>query len=541
MALKKKIFILILLAGLSVAILIGLIFGMEAYTSTAKFCGTTCHIMIKPYKSWKKDIKHFEEEIACIQCHYAPGEKRTLKAQFRSLGQLFSYLAEPEVDEVRKRAEVKDASCTVSDCHPPSKYLEKNIRYVNLSPDSQYMKGVVKAENENEPKEYKSLDEIKADKGIPFIHKTHEEKVVEGQKMHCNTCHQHVAAEKHFEVPKEACFLCHFKHEKYNEGRGKCSLCHEIPTKQLRKQKGPDPEDPEKKKEPITHQSMEKNKVPCQSCHFVLQGGGDVKLEACFDCHDSDDDLAIAKKGHDEITKEEKKKMHEKHIAEQHANCFQCHTPMDHREVREFNTAIVNDCSLCHEEAHIFQRMLLAGDVLKGKEKVPALMEPVKTNCTGCHYKIKHDKVKGQTVAKATHESCVNCHTKRHEAMLDEWKEKIKEELGFAEEVRQEALTALQDSKGKVPKKKFTKAEAMFKNAENYYNIVRYGNGVHNKKYSIILLDAALNNYEDMIEYLAESMLEAAENKSQDMGDSVAQASRSAFFMNHAKNGGVME
>ncbi|UCE79011.1 MAG: NapC/NirT family cytochrome c [Nitrospiraceae bacterium] len=504
MALKKKVLILILLAGISIAIVIGLIFGMEAYTSTAKFCGTTCHIMQKPYKSWKKDIKHFEEEVACIECHYAPGEKRTLKAQFRSMGQLFSYLAEPEVDEVRKRAAVSDKSCTVSDCHPPEKYLDKKIRYTNLSKDSKFMKGFDEAENKENPKEYESLDEIMADKGIPFIHKTHEEKTVEGQKMHCNTCHQHVAAENHFEVPKEACYLCHFKHEKYNEGRGKCSLCHEIPTKRLRKEKGPEPEDPKKKKKPITHQSMEKKNVPCQGCHFVIQGGGDLKLEACYDCHDADEELEITKKEHGEITKEDKKKMHETHIAEQHANCFQCHEPMEHREVPEFNTAIAEDCSLCHGETHTYQRMLLAGDVLKGEPKVPALMDPVKTNCMGCHIKIKHDRVKGQKVAKATHESCVGCHTKRHEAMLKEWNDKIKEELAVAKEVRQEAVTALRKAKGKASKKQLAKAEAMFNKAQKYFNIVQHGNGVHNKKYAIILLDAALNNYEDMIDYLAE-------------------------------------
>jgi hypothetical protein len=512
MALKKKVFILLFLAGVSVIVMIGFIFGMEAYTSRPEFCGTSCHIMEKPYESWKKDIKHFEKKIKCIECHYNPGEKRTFKAQFRSMGQLFSYLAEPEVDEVRKRAESKKEACTLADCHPPSKYLEKKIRYVNLPKDSKFMKGVDKTEKtekesdpkekKSDPKEFESLDEIKALKGIPFIHKTHDEKLIEGQKMHCNTCHQHISAKTHFEVPKEQCFLCHFKNEKFNEGRGKCSLCHKIPTKKLRKGKGPEPTDPKKKKEPITHKSMKKNKVPCQSCHFVLQGGGEVKMEACYDCHDVEEDLELAKKEYSEITKEDKKLMHEKHIAEQHANCFQCHEPMEHREVRKFNTAIVNDCSLCHGDAHIYQRMLLAGDVLRGEEKVPALMEPVKTNCTGCHYEIKHDRVKGQKVAKATHKSCVGCHTKRHEAMLKEWKDKVELELKAVTEVRQEALTVLKNAKGKVPKKKLAKAKAKFKKADKYINIVKHGNGVHNKKYSIILVDVAFGNLEDIIEDL---------------------------------------
>ncbi len=35
-------------------------------------------------------------------------------------------------------------------------------------------------------------------------------------------------------------------------------------------------------------------------------------------------------------------------------------------------------------------------------------------------------------------------------------------------------------------------------------NIVKFGNGVHNKKYSIMLIDAAITDFEDMIEYLEE-------------------------------------
>jgi hypothetical protein len=35
-------------------------------------------------------------------------------------------------------------------------------------------------------------------------------------------------------------------------------------------------------------------------------------------------------------------------------------------------------------------------------------------------------------------------------------------------------------------------------------SLVEYGGGVHNKKYSVMLLDEAMNNFEDAIDLLSE-------------------------------------
>lgn len=509
MALKKKIAIL----GVVLVILVVggfLLWGaVETYTGLPSFCGTTCHIMDKPYKSWQKDL-HSEKKVACVKCHYAPGEKKTLRAKMRSAAQGIGYAADPKnphFKEVRKRAPVTDASCSMKECHPAEKILDKKIRYTNLAADSKFMKGVDKAALRKKPVEYKSLDEIKAAGGMPFIHKTHMEKLVEGQKMHCNTCHQHVGAETHFEVPKELCSLCHFKNAKYNEGRAKCSLCHIIPDKNLRKEAGPgkapDADSKEEKKEPITHQSLEKNKVSCQSCHFVVLGSADIKLQACSDCHDEKAKLEFTKKERSQRTKADIKLMHENHVAHQSADCFQCHGSLDHRKVVDYAKAITDDCTLCHGETHAYQRMLLAGNIIQGQPEVPGLMNPVNTNCMGCHTKMRHDDVKGITVSAGTDEGCVGCHTKRHTEMLKEWKEKTAAEVKSATEVEQQAIAALKKARsGKAPKDKLAKAEAMFNEAEKYLNVVRHGNGVHNKKYSLILLDTALGKFEEMINYL---------------------------------------
>jgi hypothetical protein len=45
-------------------------------------------------------------------------------------------------------------------------------------------------------------------------------------------------------------------------------------------------------------------------------------------------------------------------------------------------------------------------------------------------------------------------------------------------------------------------ASAMLKTGRENLGIVRLGNGIHNAKYSIELLDSAMTNFKDMIAYL---------------------------------------
>jgi uncharacterized protein YxeA len=194
---NKKVTLIILV--LLVIIVVSGIVGSEYYTSRPEFCGS-CHIMKNYYDSWKQS-KHGDEEVACIECHYAPGEKGTLKVKFKGLGQLFSYLAETG-KSVRKITKVPDESCMTSECHPREKFLDKKIQYTEK---------------------------------IPYVHKTHDDKTIEGQALHCDSCHQHVRPGKHFQVPEVSCYLCHFKNIGFNEGRGRCALCHKIPTKPLRR------------------------------------------------------------------------------------------------------------------------------------------------------------------------------------------------------------------------------------------------------------------------------------------------------------------
>lgn len=444
--------IILIVIAIFVVIVIAGIIGADYYTAQPQFCGS-CHIMKKAFDSWEKS-KHGGKNVACVDCHYAPGESHTLKAKFKGLGQLFTYLSLRE-KEVRKPTKINDLSCMTSNCHPRQKLDENKFKFQEK---------------------------------VFYIHKTHFEKTIEGQAMHCNTCHQHISAKKHFEVPKEACFLCHFKNAEFNEGRSKCSLCHEIPTKSLQKQK--DASNPDEK--PVTHQSLQEAKVPCQSCHYeLIRGEGEIKEEECFDCHDTPETL---EKKHD------KKLMHQKHVAGQNAKCFDCHRPIRHKKI-EFLDPVRESCFICHPDHHSYQKLLLIGDKRKDIEGVPGLMYDVKTNCIGCHKDGR--KIKGSEVLHGSAKACAACHTEKYEGMVKEWKDKIKDELDSAKDIEKEALQAIKNAKGKVDSEKLNRALIMLREGQENLRIVEYGGGVHNKKYSIVLLDAAMNNLEDAIDLLS--------------------------------------
>jgi hypothetical protein len=70
--------------------------------------------------------------------------------------------------------------------------------------------------------------------------------------------------------------------------------------------------------------------------------------------------------------------------------------------------------------------------------------------------------------------------------------------------VEQEAVDALAEVKSELSKTKLAEAEQMLKEGRETLNIVQHGNGVHNKKYSIMLIDAAITRFEDVLDFIEE-------------------------------------
>ena len=459
--------------------------------NTEFFCGY-CHILSYPrvikkaHATWKAG-KH--KDVPCVQCHYPPEElQKTIpghrripsdKAAAERLRSDVEYMqTELEVlsrlvtilnmDEpsVQRRSRVDDRNCTTRKCHgsPKDKFKTKKI--------------------------------LLTDKKIPFTHEGHfkKDKWVKGDVMHCTTCHKQSTDKKHFETSTQDCNLCHFASVKnMNENRSKCGLCHEVPTKPLQKQKKEGaPVDPDKK--PITHKTLEEAKVPCASCHLqLIVGTGATKSEKCLECHD--DVKSVLDKADDQAL------MHKEHVANQTARCLSCHTPIEHKKkAADFIDVARSQCQACHPDHHIYQKALLMGKAFDDIPETPALMYEVKTNCLGCHIGKSHKK--GERIKVGSADACVNCHSKRHKSMLKEWKDKIKLELDDLAEVEKEAIAAIKKAREKGQDAKVQKAEESLKKGQDTVNIVRYGNGVHNKKYSITIIDAGFGYFEDIIDEL---------------------------------------
>ena len=52
-------------------------------------------------------------------------------------------------------------------------------------------------------------------------------------------------------------------------------------------------------------------------------------------------------------------------------------------------------------------------------------------------------------------------------------------------------------------KERLEKVRLMLKEGQEHMNIVQYGGGVHNQKYSVVLLDEAMNIFEDAADLLS--------------------------------------
>jgi hypothetical protein len=193
--------------------------------------------------------------------------------------------------------------------------------------------------------------------------------------------------------------------------------------------------------------------------------------------------------------------MHDSHVATKKADCFDCHSTIEHRNRTDHLDFVRNDCQLCHVDQHKYQKLLLSGTpVNENLSSTPHLMFDVNTNCMGCH--LKKTISKGHAVRTASGETCAACHTERHRKMLDDWRTRVKEEVAMAEETEQEALGIFEEMKSKIDADVLEEVDQKLANGSELLNIVRVGNGVHNKKYAIMILDEAFANFEDSIDLL---------------------------------------
>lgn len=544
----KRLGITVVVVGL---LCVALLAWAEHRTSKPEFCGS-CHIMEPYYKSWHADAHGGKLEVACVDCHYAPGEQGTVKSKLRGLSQVASYVS-GRYGTSRPRAHVDNRSCMTSKCHGDMQFMDKEllvgtVRFTHANHLRLYeqkqeatrrdLDELTQSLQQLVGKEHFSQLEEAAQQAIPAklrqerLAKLAEEwsakvdtqqlvkysqlldrevRLAQLADLQCTNCHSYAAPDSkplagkahHFTVKTTSCYTCHFTNESFNTGTGSCLLCHSLPTKEIPVHKELSPaegaklQSPELAKRPVrmNHEEILKRKVNCIACHAdVASENSTVTRRDCERCHDRPE---YFERWRDPPSLTLVKFYHSSHVPGQRAKCLDCHSEIHHQLVQglteagqpRFLSSVMSDCAHCHPNQHAEQIQLLSGAGGKGVPKAdPNLMFGSRTNCFGCHTR-EASTAHGGVALRGAVSGCVACHGDKHAETLQKWQKTLTVLTADADEAYGQAQRQLEKAKDIAPEAR-RKAADLLAAARSDLNLVKRGNGVHNFMYAMDLLDS---------------------------------------------------
>ncbi len=251
--------------------------GLWHVSASPQFCNS-CHIM-RPYVDAWKASPH--RTVACVQCHYPPGLRDTLRVKFQAVTQVAKWAT--GTYSSKPFAEVEDASCLRSGCHSTSVLEGKGA--------------------------------TQSARGIRFDHRIHLHAAKTRWQLRCTSCHSQVVVDKHVEVNYTTCFTCHFKGTKGDRELipiAGCTSCHAVPRSDVMAGTVR-----------FNHDDLVRRGVACQSCHLnVVEGQGEAPRERCLTCHNQPEKLDR----YDDTAR-----LHAVHVSEKPIECTRCHTAITHR------------------------------------------------------------------------------------------------------------------------------------------------------------------------------------------------------------------
>jgi len=375
-----------------------------------------CHYMDPFYAQWKTS-RH--AGVSCIKCHsFSPVFITVTTLKY------WTGLYNP-----RPHARVEDRACLAAGCHEGR------------------------------------IERGKARLGaIQFDHQEHMTKLKRGEKLRCTSCHYSIVqGEQHMAVDTRVCFLCHFKGIGPGQALGGCPGCHGTPDRPV-----------EHGGFVFSHASYLKIGVPCRQCHLrVAEGTGQVRDAHCYDCH-----VGRLEKKSDPLA------IHRIHVTFNAIECFKCHEPIRHGEVQLVRTFEVQ-CDACHRRLHTYQKEMYMGTGARGVADTPSRMFSAQVACDGCHTKaveVRESGVAppGEKKLTAERQSCVTCHGKNYDLMLDDW---IRQSRVMAAELAG-FVAAGQAAVAKVSGKRLAEAKALVADARANLDFLRAGRGAHNIEYA---------------------------------------------------------
>ncbi len=380
---------------------------------------------MKPYYDQWLTSNH--SDIDCLKCH-----------KFRPVANMVNTLKYLTNNyNPRPIARIEDDRCLQENCHP-----------------QQSLKG-----------------EVQYKESILFDHREHLEKIKRIGKLKCVSCHSQIVQGEHIAVTKKVCYLCHFRGAPKGQSVTGCPSCHGIPTKIV-----------EHEGFFFSHESYLKIGVACNQCHIdIVSGTGDVPLENCHSCHVERAEMA-----------ENTYSIHQIHVSGTGINCFHCHDEIEHGNVRLIQALEIR-CENCHPKLHSPQKELYMGASGLGVSDTPSRMFAAQVACDGCHRDIleieRSNLLQESRVRKGKGASCVECHGKGYDLMLNDW---IREGKRLLREVKPALTLAGKLIRGARAKegKDIEEARTLYKDAQHNFDLVQYGLPSHNIDYSFKLLKA---------------------------------------------------
>ncbi len=557
-----KRFVLVLTIAM-IVMAVGLV-TVESYTARPSFCGS-CHIMEPYYQSWTHDTHGSELTVACVECHYAPGEQYTLRGKFRGLSQVASYFS-GRSGSGRRRAYVSDASCLTSECHGDGDYLHKAVwvgepKTETRPTDSQNVEGVcpssVKFDHRKHLEVAGRLEEtvktlaqtvarlktvlgkdetytalaravvsvapsIERDAQIRGLLKETGTAVVEadalawGRLEHlktrleqlngltCAACHTYdVSGKKHLLVERQTCFTCHFSHEAFNRETGECLRCHKEPTHQIVVHEAPTSQPSAIM---MDHREIVRRDIDCVSCHAdVVRGQGQVTVRDCSRCHDQDRYISEFA----ERTTKQVEEYHRVHVVAQHARCDDCHETIQHELAAPATTTspegflqvVLDNCQHCHPHHHREQVQLLTGTSDDGT----AITMPNTMFGSRINCRACHTQsgsdFKGAPLIKAAASACVACHDEQYRSILDQWIHEIANRLKECDETLKNLDQRIAQARSEGHDIP-PRVMDLTAQARAHVDFLQLGNGIHNRAYALLLLDISEGNLREASDLL---------------------------------------
>lgn len=389
---RKWLFVSTAALGVVALLGAGFVGVAEYYTAQPNFCAS-CHIMEPYYATWKNDPHGGKANVACVDCHYAPGERSTIHAKLRGLSQVASYFS-GRYGATRPRAHVAAESCLTSACHGDGAFMDKALpigtvtfrHATHLRTDAQQEKAkrdrlmalkqqlekVVGAQNlralETAARvmgpadaQVRVLTQLCEGWGTPLersklgelIELEHRPvRISQLASLQCVDCHSNnlqtaqgpsiatgkaAEGQHHFSVQTSSCYTCHFKNESFNTGTAACMVCHEPPQKTITIHGDVGEEVHERLNSPalakaairMDHSDIVARNVDCRSCHADVIVGDSAVSRR--DCERCHDRADYFADWKPPLTTELVTKFHAVHVPQQRAKCLDCHTQVQHQ------------------------------------------------------------------------------------------------------------------------------------------------------------------------------------------------------------------